>query len=385
MVRPFVSEFLLPLVRGGILKVGRPLFPRDVDGLMRVKDEARGSAEGDAFTALGSARRRALLPLVSDPPAARLNEESWRLGAAVHDLLALAHPRIGTGPGAESRIERVAAAATALADLGAPPTLGHALCRHSLLARLSEVVREDHTVRFWLGHRTFVGRRPPARVLALPRLRAVKVETVRRTWLRDVGVLAAARPAFAALTAASPLGEALDPLRLDPAWSWGRVLSILKFPPLCRQVAGRLVELGVGRTGDALTEALYRFVAGQDAGQSVRPSPDAVAFAVAFLAHLTWLDVLFNSDSNPLAAVSAAGDVGRELAVLLAAAARVDRELIWPVDVPRGSDMGRAFARRLDQMFGRHDVAKSPRWPTAVEAAELAAISVRSSGAGHAV
>ncbi len=387
MARLFVSDFLLPLVHGGILKVGRPLFPRDVDGLMRVraKEGAREIWDDHSVSALRSARRRALLALVPDPPVARLDEESWRLGAAVHDLLALAHPRIGTGPGAASRIERVAAAAEILADLGAPPTMGRALRRHSLVARLPEVIREDHTVQFWLGRRTFVGRRPPARMLALPRLRAVKVQSTRRSWLRDVGILAAARPAFAKLTEASPLGEALDPLRLDPSWSWGRVLSILKFPALCRLVAGRLVELGVGRTGDALTEALYRFVSLQDAGGPVRSSPEAVAFAIAFLAHLTWLDLLFQPTAMRTGPAPAAGDVGRDLAVLLAAAQRVERKLIWPPDIERGSDVGRAFERRLDQMFARHDVGKSSRWPAALDVAKLAAVAGRSPTAGHAV
>src|SRR6185503_1086080 len=115
---------------------------------------------------------------------------------------------------------RVAQAAAELAALGPPDSLAAALARHSVVARMGEIQRSDHTVRFWLGARKFVGRPPPARMLALPRVRGVRVETVRRTWLRDVGIHASARPAFLALIEASPLGEALEPLRLDPPVSW---------------------------------------------------------------------------------------------------------------------------------------------------------------------
>ena len=363
--------------------MGRPLSGRDVDRFMRAHRHGPGDVEQVAVAALGVARRRALLPLVSVPPASPLDEETWRLGAAVHDLLTLGHPRIGTGPGAEARIERVAAAATALAELGAPATLERTLVRHSLVARLPDAVRFDHTVRFWLGRRTFVGRTPPARILALPRLRGVTVESVRRGWLREVGVLAAARPAFAALTEASPLGEALDPLRLDPAWSWGRVLSILRFPPLFRLVAGRLVDLGVGQTGDALAEALYRFVSLEDTAGPVHASPAAVSCAVGFLAHMTWLDHLFAPTAAQNGPTAATGDAGRELAVVLAAAEQVEPELIWPPDVPRGSDLGQGFARRLDRLFARHDVKRNPRWSAALELAQRAAPAARGSRSDH--
>jgi hypothetical protein len=402
--RAFVSEFLLPLVAGGNVEVGRPLSRRDVETLMRVHSERPHTGERDAAQALALARQRALMPLVATLPALELDEPTWRLGAAVHNLLAMAHPRIASGPGAESRVERVAAAAASLAALGAPKTVGDTLERHSVVARLPEVVRVDHTVRYWLGRKTFVGRRPPARMLALPAIRGVKVESMRRAWLRDVGVQTAARPAFAALTDASPLGEALDPLRLDPPPSWGRLLSALRFPVLCRLVAGRLVEIGVAPVGDALADALYRFGSLQDTAGPVPASPDAVGFAIGFLAHLTWLTHLFDSSlrvvgrvakpvpaggpskSHGGAGAGGGADVaGRELAVLLAAAEQVDANLIWPPDVPRGSDLGRGFAQTLARLFDRHQVKSSTRWAAASELAERAAVAARSHRAGNAV
>ena len=370
MSRRFVSGFLLPLVRGGQLAIDRPLSRRGVEALSRTDGDG---PERAAIASLAAARQEALTALVPAPPLPRLDEATWRLGGAVHNLLALSHPAIARGVGADARLDRVAAEATALAALGAPRSLVETLERHSLVARLAEIVRLDRSVRYWLGKQTFIGRPPPSRVLALPRLRAVKVETARRAWLRDIGVPATARPAFLALTEASPLAEALDPLRLDPPPSWGRLLSVLKFPPLCRMVAGHLVETGVGLTGDALADALYRFVS-HDTSGPYQASPETVAFALGFLGHMVWLEVAFGDGFEPRPERERTlGDLpGHELAVLLAAAEQRAPGLLRPADVPRDSELGRKFDRQLAAWFARHDVDKSPRFATALEVAALA-------------
>lgn len=386
MARRFVSDFLLPLVRGGTLAIDRPLSRKTVEalarahgrgvaGLRRVGSHTPDPVETEAAEALARARYEALVPLVPDAPAPGMDEDTWRLGGAVHDLLALAHPAIATGVGSDARVERVAVEAAALASLGPPATMGVLLARHSLLARLPEVVRLDRTVHYWLGKKTFVGRHPPARLLALPRVRNVKVDVIRRAWLRDVGVPAAARPAFVALTEASPLGEALDPLRLDPAPSWGRLLSALRFPATCRLVAGHLVETGLGPVGDALADALYRFVSRQDVSGAYPPTPATLSFAIGFLAHLVWLELVFGGGGDARKERDRpSGEVaGRELAVLLAAAERRAPGLLRPIDVPPRSDLDARFSQHLARWFDAHRVEESPRWSTALEVADLAA------------
>lgn len=360
------------MVKGGPLVIGRPLGRRGVESLALSLATRAGAEERAAVEALAASRGELLATLVRSPPRPVLDEATWRLGGAVHNLLALGHPEIALGVGADLRVGRVANAAATLAALGPPTTFAEALARHSILARLPDIIRRDRTVRYWLGRQTFVGRPPPARILALPRLRGVKVETVRRAWLRDVGVPAVARPAFLALTEASPLGEALDPLRLDPPLAWGRILPILRFPAICRLVAGRLVELGVGQAGDALADALYRFVSLEEStgAFAVSTSAEAVAFALRFLAHLVWLDLLFGAAPPPgkgSAAAAGAEAPGRELAVLLAAAEGIAPALIWPADVPRDSDLGRRFSQHLEAWFARQQVTKSARWRAARE------------------
>src|SRR4029453_16952641 len=113
-MRPFVSDFLLPIVRGGPAHVGRPLGLRAVARVMR---DLPPNADG--VLADLSACRLVIAPRVSPvatPPP--LDETSLRLGAALHDLLALGHPEVG---GARSRrADPVPAAALALASVGAP-------------------------------------------------------------------------------------------------------------------------------------------------------------------------------------------------------------------------------------------------------------------------
>jgi hypothetical protein len=378
MARRFVAEFLLPLVRGGAVRVGRPLGPRAVARVMeRIARASRDATddEAEALRALGEGRRRCagrLTPTAAAPP---LDETSVRLGAALHDLLALAHPDLA-GPGLARRQELIAAAALELASVGAPPSAHEAVNRHALLARLPEIIRVDRTVRFWLGRRTFVGRTPPGRIMALPSLRRVRVERASRGWLREIGIPTVGRRAFLALNLASPLGEALDPLRLDPPLGWGRILPVLRFPPLARAVAGAVVELGIERAGDALAGALYRYAGMHDPPVGVPVSGESVAFALGFLAHLVWLDVLYPSEPGAGRAGEPGREPGLELAVVITAAARTRRGLVWPADVPADGDLGRAFVARLEALDARASAAGSPRLAAALSIADFAASPV---------
>jgi hypothetical protein len=378
MARRFVAEFLLPLVRGGALRVGRPLGPgtvaRVIERIARASRDATDD-EAEALTALGDGRRLCsgrLLPTAVAPP---LDAVSVRLGAALHDLLALAHPDLA-GPGLGRRQEQIAAAALELASVGAPASAREAVNRHALLARLPEIVRVDRTVRFWLGRQTFVGRTPPGRIMALPSLRRVRVERQSRGWLREIGIPAVGRRAFLALNVASPLGEALDPLRLDPPLGWGRILPVLRFPVLARAVAGAVVELGVERAGDALAGALYRYAGMHDPPLGVPVSGESVAFALGFLAHLVWLDVLYPPAAEAARAREPGREPGLELAVVITAAARTRRALVWPADVPADGDLGRAFAARLETLDARAAAAGSPRLAAALSIADFAAAPV---------
>jgi hypothetical protein len=345
VLRPLVSRFLLPLVQGGQVHVGRPLDAKAVASLaagwastdLRRRFAQLGPEEMRAGEELARVRAAHAATLLLDPRPPPLDEGTLRLGAALHNLLLLSHPAFAA-PHEERGRARLAEIATGLADLGPPPSAIEAVRRHSLLVRLPEVVQPERLVTYWLGKQLFVGRTPPSRLLALPRLRRVNVEETRRLWLREVGIPACARAAFGAMSRASPLGEALDPLRLEPPISWGRILPLLRFPTLARLVADRVMELGLLTAGGSLAAALFQYASVRDA-PGPASSPAGVAFGIRFLAHVVWLETLFTREDP----APAGGDLG----ALMVAAAEVEPTLVFPPDVNPAGDAGLRLRRVL--------------------------------------
>jgi len=366
--RPFVSRFLLPLVKGGTLHVGRPLGQRAIlamvstwrAGTRRSFTSLEDMAEEDALTELNRLRQSRVRAVLYDAITPPLDEPTLRLGVGVHNLLALGHPGLGAGLTAtlagralERRQEQIVEATLPIADLGPPPTAEEALRRHSLLARLNEITRTEHVVEYWAGRRRYIGRTPPASLLALPRLRRVAAVSQRRAWFREIGVPACGRPLWIALHRAAPLVEAMDPTRLDPPLAWERILPVLRFPSLCRIVAGNLLELGLETASAAMIAALPRL------RSSAAATPGAVGFAIKFLAHTFWLHHLYRP-AEEVAATS-------ELAALVVAAAEVEPALVWPPDVPASAPLFTGFQARLDRLA----VEVRARAPEKLQAAVL--------------
>jgi len=133
--------------------------------------------------------------------------------------------------------------------------------------------------------------------------------------------------------------EAFDPTRLDPPLAWERILPVLRFPSLCRVVAGNLLELGLESASGAMIAALPRFMSRP---ASAGATPEAVAFAIKFLAHAFWLHHLYRAPDEL--------DPGSELAALMVAAAEVEPALVWPPDVPSSAALFASFRQRLDRL-----------------------------------
>src|SRR5688572_1981033 len=116
MLRPFVGRFLLPLTSGGSLHVGRPLDLRAVTTLLHAwesRSDKRqqallGVAEEHAANELAGVRTRRARSLLFDLPPPAIDEATLRLGAAMHNVLALAHPGLADDGGGRARIAEAA-------------------------------------------------------------------------------------------------------------------------------------------------------------------------------------------------------------------------------------------------------------------------------------
>jgi hypothetical protein len=129
-------------------------------------------------------------------------------------------------------------------------------------------------------------------------------------------------------------------------------------------VAGNLLELGLEGASGAMIAALPRFLSQPAA------TPDAVAFAIKFLAHAFWLHHLYRA-SDEL-------EAGSDLAALMVAAAEVESALVWPPDVPASAGLFASFQARLDRL-GLEVRARSPeKLQTLLVACRFAASASRS-------
>ena len=93
-MRRFVSDFLLPIVRGGPVHVGRPLGLEAVARMLR--DPCPIVGRRRRWTTLAACRvASARAGRARGRRRRRSTRRALRLGAALHDLLALGHPELG--------------------------------------------------------------------------------------------------------------------------------------------------------------------------------------------------------------------------------------------------------------------------------------------------
>ena len=83
----FLESFVLPLVAGGALHVGKPIDAATLETFQQQLPHA-----SVPLVAIDEARERVLSRIVVRPPACVLDEDELHLAAAVHNLLFLAHP-----------------------------------------------------------------------------------------------------------------------------------------------------------------------------------------------------------------------------------------------------------------------------------------------------
>lgn len=138
--------------------------------------EARALLQAGAYDAAEEAvigRVRRLAAVDVDTLGPRLEPQVVRLAALLHDALAAFHPDLPGVFGADRPRRLLDATAKALGEVPPPATLREALLRDAWIAPLLSFELVRTAVRFWVGSREFVGREPPARLLAWPDVRRV--------------------------------------------------------------------------------------------------------------------------------------------------------------------------------------------------------------------
>jgi len=339
----FLTGFVLPLVAGGEVKIGRPLSTQDL-----IDFEHDLANHAVATTAIDDARDRVLSTLVCRPPSLVLDAEDLALAAGLHDALFLAHPRADGWSVSDRQRRRIAETAQLLV---AQPLSRHrtrVLARHGLLHNVFRLTRTDTTVSWWTGRARFLGQRPPARLTTWKGVRRVREERVDV----DFDELLAApdvTPVVATLLRRTPLTQLLTSHPAAPALHWEDAVFLLRDIELARAVAYALIRFDDPREQVTGPAGGARLAAAFEQMLERAPAEADVRTVAAFLVHLNLLLCLAevgarDKDRSPLLssvlAVERAAQRPRGLTTLFAlpnALAMVDPVLATPPGVGDGA------------------------------------------------
>lgn len=333
-VAEFLESFVVPLVAGGELVVGRPLTIADVQCF-----EEDLSHATDALVAVDDARTDLLSELVVRPPPLVLDADELRLAAALYNVLFLVHPRTESWLVSRTAISRIIETARRLASQPLSRHRTRVLARHALLHNLFDVTRVDTKVSWWTGSARYQGQRPPSRLILWPSVRRVREETTTAHYEELLSSDEAA-PIVATLLRRSPLTQLVQIHPQAPALHWEDAVFVLRDAELARAVAYAAL-----RPDDPAAQmvAPARFAAAFEQLLERTPSEADVRTIAAFLVYLNALLALAEvrlpertARSPLLATVLAperAGHRPRGLTTFLAlpnALARVDLRLCAP-------------------------------------------------------
>ena len=290
MARPsaatFLEHFVLPLVRGGEMHIGNPLAAEDVDQLEQDLPHA-----SEALVAVDEARADVLAELVVRPPSLVLDGDELRLAAALYNVLFLVHPDLETWTVSRKARARVVETARSLAAQPATRSRRRVLARHGLLHNVFAIARTDTRLSWWSGSASYLGQRPPQRLVTWQSVRRVRQDVTTASYGALLGS-DEAMPIMATLLRRSPLTQLLSFHPHAPALHWEDAAFLLQDPELARAVAYRaLGGMPAGapeEPGGQLVAAAHHAAAFEQMLER-NPAPDRVRTVAAFLVHLSAL------------------------------------------------------------------------------------------------
>lgn len=284
----FLERFVLPLVRGGDVAVGRPISLEELPDL-----EAQIPHSSPQIEPVDDARTEVIAELVVRPPAMVFDIDELSLAASVHNLLFLVHPRADTWAVSTTARRRVLETAQEMAARPLSHSRSRVLARHGLLHNLFRVNRVDTKISWWTGSATFMGQKPPKRLRTWRTVRRVREEQTVASYDDLLGTVEVA-PVVSALLRRAPLTQLLAMTRDGPPLFWEDAVFLLRDAELARAVAYRSVR---GSEPRHVVAAPARYAAAFEQMLERAPAEADVRAVAAFLVHL-----------NALLAMAEAGD-----------------------------------------------------------------------------
>jgi len=294
----FLGDFVLPLLGGGSMHVGRPLRPKERD--LWLGEQAR------AGTQLQYLRLRRAQELTPHPALPEPDDEELSLWMGLHNTFVFDHPERARVWSRNSTWRRVEGATRTLLTLPFPTDVGASVARHITVGAFLQAQRTDVLLTNASGEHRFAGQDPPRRRFfggTMPG--TTRSET--RPWLGLPHAPESSRLIDDALRA-SPLTCLLEPRRAPSGWSPLLAVEALRERGLARSVVYHWAR---GKewiqVGGAVMSALLPSVAPKPTtppppqpsgtmlalpGAVPASDPDSLCALVGALVHLHFLKVL---------------------------------------------------------------------------------------------
>lgn len=217
----FIAEFVVPLVAGGDVLVGRPIRPRERDVWAASLSTARS-------TDLAFWRHRRAQLLVANPHVEDPDADELSLWIGLHNLLVFEHPDRARVWAREVTWRRLEGATRSMLTLGAPQTIPELLARHIAVGAFVELLRAEIVLDTPIGEvrvpaleggrRLFRGAGAPREqsVPWFPQSHAPEAERLLEDALRTSPMTCLLHPTLAP-PGFSPLSAA--PLLREPGWA----------------------------------------------------------------------------------------------------------------------------------------------------------------------
>lgn len=275
----FLERFVLPLVAGGEMHIGKPV---SADELQRFEEEIPHATV--PIVAIDEARTAVVSSIVVRPPAVVFDRDELSLACAVHNLLFLSHPRADAWTMSRAARSKVIAAAQRFATRPRTEARARVLARHGLLHNFFDISRTDLKLTWWTGSSVFLGQSPPSRLTAWPTVRRVRREESTTSFQELLGGADIA-PVVVTLVRRSPLSQLLTMSRFGPPLHWEDAVFLLRDAECARAIAYR----SIGGDPPGRLRVASRFAAAFEQMIERSPREADLRAVAAFLVHLNVL------------------------------------------------------------------------------------------------